>query len=687
MQREDYLVRVWYYHILHNLVLILMLFLVVEERIPELERDIVLISQSEELAQRKYHLCLELVQEKGIVVEELESTLNELRSILSDPSQRDELIEVEINDALRFVVQLEKEFTAAVNIVGSRREEQGDILEGLNRIRDKKRECEEELNALYKELAALSYNVPAAVVSWKLPKEIEQQDMDELRASPRGSTQWLLRAIANKIPRTMTQAEQIRTKPASLLTYEERRWRKFDKILNPSKWLQLAYTGHSAAAAAEHAAGKERVMSIDETLENVADGNSIDDVLTRKDLARIMTVPTEDLIREELEIRRILHLFNDKAATISSDGMDISTVARYKNPIDRTPEEREFVKLDAVLFPGQYDGKRILREDNASKFSKDQITKIRRTELRLLVDPEEMRVREILDKYLPQQSNASGSIQKGTTEYQKFVKIDMTIAPPKIEFDVDQRCREVLVELERAMKCLKKEMDSHILHGQNQRFPTEVLRRELSRLLDEMLIKQICEREKLIQRKHARLKKEATPEDEQREQERVESEKKKKNSEIVFTTAPKPVEDAIEDLLKERINNPTKARQMASGENKALETVAMLKAQTGGVNAAKVKMAKGKQDSSNSDQQQAATNMPKTTKLQARRLRRAMSAAGEGLNEVNMCRACKTAPCEWKPPYDMDVLVAREEEVERELDAIRATSAVSLFVGNSTRCN
>ena len=61
--------------------------------------------------------------------------------------------------------------------------------------------------------------------------------------------------------------------------------------------------------------------------------------------------------------------------------------------------------------------------------------------------------------------------------------------------DIDQRCRILLREIDRAQRCKRKRMDSGVLHSAKQRFDTKVLQVELARDLDETLMEQIKERE------------------------------------------------------------------------------------------------------------------------------------------------------------------------------------------------
>merc|ERR1712072_1602545 len=62
--------------------------------------------------------------------------------------------------------------------------------------------------------------------------------------------------------------------------------------------------------------------------------------------------------------------------------------------------------------------------------------------------------------------------------------------------DVDQRCRLVLKEIERAKNCKVEFMDTAVLHANDQRFPTVVVRTMLEEELDALLREQVMEGER-----------------------------------------------------------------------------------------------------------------------------------------------------------------------------------------------
>ena len=269
-----------------------------------------------------------------------------------------------------------------MKLMATRREELGDIERGMHIIREEHEKAIKELAEASEQLAVTRAVLPATMFAVLQAPELTQKQVDHLRSSPRESTQWLLRQILNKMPRTMTDAEKLRLKEPNKLTKRERLWRKYDKILNPSKWAPLSILqGEKDIAELRNAEEEERALSI-----------------TKEELQRIMEVPVDDLIKQEREIRGILLSINDKRHS-DYEG-DLANTARYKDPIERTAEEREFIILDAVLNSTMYEKTRLQREPTISNYTRNDLLALRATEVRLIVDPDDAHSREILDKYL-----------------------------------------------------------------------------------------------------------------------------------------------------------------------------------------------------------------------------------------------------------------------------------------------
>ena len=75
-----------------------------------------------------------------------------------------------------------------------------------------------------------------------------------------------------------------------------------------------------------------------------------------------------------------------------------------------------------------------------------------------------------------------------------MINYDVEAAP--IDLDIDRRCRTVQEELDLAYMCAQDFMKSAVMHSVPQKFPVDVLRADLERELDRLLVLQVIERER-----------------------------------------------------------------------------------------------------------------------------------------------------------------------------------------------
>jgi hypothetical protein len=146
----------------------------------------------------------------------------------------------------------------------------------------------------------------------------------------------------------------------------------------------------------------------------------------------------------------------------------------------------------------QKDGKKRVEEPGIwqNRFTKDKLIKIwKQSNPALLENNEERYAYRLMQKY----NGSYGAYVETALEYQKrkgndtkmgsHVKWDVhgVTADP----DVDNRAREVQIELDRAIANPNFWMDSLVLHTNDQRFPTAVLRLQLEEELDTILADQV----------------------------------------------------------------------------------------------------------------------------------------------------------------------------------------------------
>ncbi|RLO09390.1 hypothetical protein DYB28_003866, partial [Aphanomyces astaci] len=181
---------------------------------------------------------------------------------------------------------------------------------------------------------------------------------------------------------------------------------------------------------------------------------------TASELERVLTAPVNQLRSKELQLRKAML--------------------------------REWVAMERVLHPDLYSTK--LTPAVPTHWTKDKLLSLIQTpeEQISILPPKERHVRDLLWHYdnvfclelvtpkaVPVSHHAVNHTQQGM----------------KVEVDIDLRCRLVQQELDRAMANPNDMMDSSILHSAPQRFPTQVLRLELEKELDRLLLSQLYERE------------------------------------------------------------------------------------------------------------------------------------------------------------------------------------------------
>lgn len=140
-------------------------------------------------------------------------------------------------------------------------------------------------------------------------------------------------------------------------------------------------------------------------------------------------------------------------------------------------------------------------------FDKATILKIWKTPKHLLKNDDERFTQRLLLKYngtytayysahsqrilalqQPDTEKATAVPQYRRIQWEKYGKL--------VSQDVDERARQVLREIDRAATTRNEYISSGVLHGQDQRFPTQVLRVHLEEELDRILSDQILDRER-----------------------------------------------------------------------------------------------------------------------------------------------------------------------------------------------
>ncbi|KAE9351391.1 hypothetical protein PF008_g5964 [Phytophthora fragariae] len=456
-----------------------------------------------------------------------------------------------------------------------------------------------------------------------------------------------LSAMKAKLPSMMTPAERLRRKykkGRDTLDKKEREWVLLDRILHPRlyRWEDDKHGGAADGGYANAPGVKRKIhgaypkLSKDE--EQLA-------ALPQMEVDRIMKAPWNLLERKEILIRKIVTRFRDDHGGNSKrkpnqQGVSMVTLLRGQKSTELTREEREWRLYDQLLNPMYYpvNFKRLAKEIAdavAIPGGLEEVTispKITREDLVMAINtPEEelyklpsdlLRGRTLLLKYDPQLTTNLISAARIQQQNQ-----DSQTATDVVEVDVDARCRLVFQELQRAIANTRNEfMDSYVLHSTLQRFPTKVLRLELEKDLDRLLISQI---------------------------------KEKEDFELANFLAKKEAPDATENLVSDSDSDEEAviAREVAA-RRKATE------------DAKQGRKVRGK-----------ALKM-KSLQKQRREIKNALQ--GRSLEEQRMilreqelgpggCTACWTNPCIWKPFLEESCMTIQErvEVIREELERVK----------------
>lgn len=334
-----------------------------------------------------------------------------------------------------------------------------------------------------------------------------------------------LSAMKAKLPSMMTPAERLRRKYKKALEpleKKEREWVLLDRILHPRIYDWEERLSAVATGSATQQPGtnywRMRLHGLHPTLTKDEEQLA---TLSKLEVERIMNSPWNLLERKEIQVRKIVTRFRDdynaapKASALNSaPPTSMVALLRAQKWSELTTEEREWRQYDRLLNPAYYPTNskagvkfgqlagdvKAIESGGAptSDLAPPPLTTMTREDIvAALNTPEDevftlpgdiLRARTLLLKYDPQLSTNLLEAARVASGQQRIVDV--------AETDVDARCRLVYDELQRAIANTRNEfMDSSVLHSTLQRFPTKVLRLELEKDLDRLLISQITERE------------------------------------------------------------------------------------------------------------------------------------------------------------------------------------------------
>jgi hypothetical protein len=210
--------------------------------------------------------------------------------------------------------------------------------------------------------------------------------------------------------------------------------------------------------------------------------------------------------------------------------------------------------------------------------------------------------------------------------------------------DVDERAREVLRELDRAVANKQFWMDSSILHSKNQRFPTTTVKQQLQQELENILKEQIKERER-VDKYLASM--ESSDEDDD-------------DFEVCLR---EPEVSSDEDSDDGEVTKYNRAARLAQRKAAAKEKKKLLKEQQGQI----VSSFRNKQKISGINEEAARSKSQTIANAPVRN---------------GWCLACRSAKCNWRPICDEELLTDRVNKLTLELERVRSDRESDTFVSD-----
>ncbi|TMW64502.1 hypothetical protein Poli38472_011382 [Pythium oligandrum] len=413
----------------------------------------------------------------------------------------------------------EIQFTQQCFMFAKREEEARDIESALQELTKIHVDLLEEVAKMERDLVEYREYLPQIAAALVETNKVAARDAAGARLAKELNTEYVttgarsgqvlwaeLSAMKAKLPSMMTPAERLRRKykkGLDVLEKKEREWILVDRILHPEmyEWEERLVVD-----------GNYR-LRLHGTHPKLAKDEEALATLSQMEVERILKAPWNLLERKEIQIRKIFTRFRDDIGggrakpKASQSPITMVSMLRTQKLTDLTTEEREWRLYDQLLNPIYYpvllknlaeeleahralqSAKQIDAKIPQNLTREDLVVALNTPEEELFKLPSELlRARNVLLKYDPQLST-------NLVEAARLAH-GQSIAYEKAEMDIDARCRLVFTELQRAIANTRNEyMDSSALHSTMQRFPTKVLRLELEKELDRLLISQIVEKE------------------------------------------------------------------------------------------------------------------------------------------------------------------------------------------------
>ncbi|KAF0723283.1 hypothetical protein Ae201684_017766 [Aphanomyces euteiches] len=590
-----------------------------QARLPVGRQEIAQYWQSMRLAERKLLLVKQAAAEAMKKAKEAQTTIETLQKSLesTNPPTTESLDRTQVLQKIR---ETERYFTKQCKRHTIRIQEIRDIQQGLQHLASlhaglllERAKLESSLRDFRQHLPDATGRIEGHTAGFKIGYALGA----DYHVVKTAKMRWRdIAALKGQLRTLITSAQRVRRKykkDRHALSAKERQWILLDRIRFPDLYLwelEAVQAGDFLQERALTPPGME-LTTMEKTLL----------AWTPDELNRILTVPVNQLRNKELQLRKIMLSYRD--TKISGVPEALLASWRTKSPEELKPEQREWVALERILHPELYSNQ--LQPVIPSPWTKEKLISLIQTpeEQIAMLAPKERQIYDLVwhyDKVFCENTVAPSVIpmtHHPVAHNQQGIKV---------EVDIDMRCRLVLQELDRAISNPNDMMDSSILHSAPQRFPTKVLRLELEKELDRLLLAQLYEREDAAWK-------------------------------AIASTLDKKGDDAesSDSDLEAQIARQAKAKSTKSTSDK------------------KAKPSFQKQKRAIQD-----ALIPKTIEQEQLELERKQLGPGG-------CMACKTNPCKWEP-YLADRLPSIELRIKVLQDEIERVKRSKEAIVSSTVC-
>jgi hypothetical protein len=517
-------------------------------------------------------------------------------------------------------------------------------------------------------------------------------------------------------------AEKTRAKDPRAYTKEEKEWASLDRILHPEIWEFYVHKTHNFLDRHQqeatidpngdnHHKGKKK-----KTKKSKGEGgeaSATEDEGKEKDAKGAKGKQQKKTKEEEKKEKEKEEEKKADTTPISLEGgEDLNTI------LDRM-QRTASVKLRKATQLKELENLKVKsREVWTCQLDREGIIKIWRTPRAFLKTTNEQKIHQLLHKYNGNYISYLNIIEESNKRKNKMSKEGAHIQWEKTgkltSKDIDFRARQLLREIDRAMNTKNEYIQSDVLHANDQKFPTSVLRTHLEEALDQFLIDQIKDRERA---EMVRVQPDTDPSDSSSEDEDLSSEEdeatfnddsslnryaKKKKDEARKKKLQRKKQNELIGGREVNIEEEFNVRDFKHSENDSVmqpggtqnpgrqqilkkvkrrsEKRHQRKQYLKVLNEEEEVMKTKKMLQLNQQKQQEENKLQQQLSLPSKD---AMKSFETSLGfSSNYCLACRTKKCQWKSSIDYEVVIKRKRELDEEIERIRLDKHSQVFTSN-----